>query len=235
MNRSVKTFNIQLQGFRKVMSDRWEFANDKFRRGEEGLLSEIQRRRRPCDLSGPAGPLPPLPPPSRPATTSATSNSPDTLSSSSTSPQSPHALKLTDLTNENTKLRLEKQILSMEIAHTKKMCEDLLASLSKYVNTKDMNVQLLMKEGSMDSLEHILNSQTVPNAVVGEVKERPIKLFGTLLKVSAQNECMKERKRKWGWGENAGDMHSSGERPMKIAPWIPGSTSFQQGSSKVSN
>lgn len=217
------------------MSDRWEFANDKFRRGEEGLLSEIQRRRRPCNTSASAAPLCPLPPPTRRTTTSITTDSPDTPSSSSTSPQTPAVPKLTDLSNENAKLRQDKLTLTLEIARTKRMCEDLLASLSKYVDTKGMNVQLLMKEGAIDSLEHILNLRTVHKAAIEEVKEEPVKLFGTLLKVSAQSRCTKEMKRKGGWGENTGDVCSVGERPMKIASWIPGSTSFRPGSSKVSN
>lgn len=97
-------------------------------------------------------------------------------------------------------------------------------------------MQLLMKEGTaMETLEHNLNLQTIPKVEVEETKVEPVKLFGAFLKVSAQSMCMKDRKRSTGWSENAGDACSVGERPMKIAPWIPGPTSFQPGSSKVSN
>ncbi len=38
-------YNIRVQGFRKIVPDRWEFANEFFRRGEKQLLCEIHRRK----------------------------------------------------------------------------------------------------------------------------------------------------------------------------------------------
>uniref|UniRef100_A0A0D9X8S6 HSF-type DNA-binding domain-containing protein n=1 Tax=Leersia perrieri TaxID=77586 RepID=A0A0D9X8S6_9ORYZ len=47
----------RMQGFRKIVPERWEFANEFFRKGEKQLLCEIHRRK-----SSPAT-WPPFPPP----------------------------------------------------------------------------------------------------------------------------------------------------------------------------
>ncbi|MBA0680607.1 hypothetical protein Goari_012296, partial [Gossypium aridum] len=46
--------NFSSFGFRKVVPDRWEFANDCFRRGEKGLLRDIQRRKMTPTTTAPA-------------------------------------------------------------------------------------------------------------------------------------------------------------------------------------
>jgi heat shock transcription factor, other eukaryote len=211
--------SISMQGFRKVVPDRWEFANDNFRRGEQGLLSGIRRRKSTAlqmskSGSGGSGGVnatfpPPLPPP--PPASATTSGVHERSSSSASSPP-----RAPDLASENEQLKKDNHTLSAELAQARRHCEELLGFLSRFLDVRQLDLRLLMQEdvraGASDD-----GAQRRAHAVASQLERgggeegKSVKLFGVLLKDAA---------RKRGRCEEA----AASERPIKMIrvgePWV---------------
>lgn len=113
---------LNTYGFRKVTTNRWEFRNDKFRRGKRELLCEIRRRKASSSASASSKLL----------VKDQSSDNEDQKSSSTSSSSS----ELTILADEKRRLKRENSVLGSELAVMKKKCGELLELAEVYGSEK---------------------------------------------------------------------------------------------------
>ncbi|XP_073278661.1 heat shock factor protein HSF24-like [Primulina huaijiensis] len=167
---------LNTYGFRKIAQNKWEFANENFKQGQQELLTEIHRRKMAA---------PQTPQGRKPGNVASPACSADEFGSSSTgSLDTRESARITDLLDENENLRKDNEMLNLELVQTKRQCNDLISFL-----TQSMQVE-------PDQINRILNLCDCEPPMVAEASgcgsgysncdedenEKCVKLFGVIVK-----------------------------------------------------
>ncbi|KAF1897599.1 hypothetical protein Lal_00032356 [Lupinus albus] len=111
---------LNTYGFHKVATSRWEFCNEKFKKGEREILREI-RRRKACSSSKQQ---------KQQVITAPQDSDEDQRSASTSSSSSGY----TTLIDENKRLKKENGVLNSELTSMNNKCMELLDLVAKYNN-----------------------------------------------------------------------------------------------------